>query len=366
MPLAVVAMISFSIVARISAPTDSSVMPSEWSIFSWPSAVAPPWLPIAGTTNGSAPRSRSPPIAPRVSSTRLLSPRLPAPTATVMPGVTAGPSRSTTAARAVASTSATGVGDGTSSSTSCSVGIVIRGSNGKSTPRWTWSHPTASSLSARRQSTTSSRQSTTRNEVTATRSSRSAACRPVRRPPPRRVVDTPFERRRRRQQDPRVDRARRRPDLEVGQIDAVDVQSPPTTMPPSSFCVDPVWLLSKVTRPSGAQTRPWIDDFDVPGDAGSGSQERGCVRRRAGRQGLDADHVLPLLPREHLEPAVALDPEPAVAVEVPGRTGTEGGVCVSRRHARAVRDFGAGASGSGRPTHTALLWMTSSLLKSRR
>ena len=34
MPLAVVAMISFSIVARISAPTDSSVMPSELSILS--------------------------------------------------------------------------------------------------------------------------------------------------------------------------------------------------------------------------------------------------------------------------------------------------------------------------------------------
>ncbi len=66
MPLAVVAMISFSIVARISAPTDSSVMPSELSILSWPSAVAPPWLPIAGTTNGSAPRARSPSIAPRV------------------------------------------------------------------------------------------------------------------------------------------------------------------------------------------------------------------------------------------------------------------------------------------------------------
>ena len=32
MPLAVVAMTSFSIVARISAPTDSSVMPSESSI----------------------------------------------------------------------------------------------------------------------------------------------------------------------------------------------------------------------------------------------------------------------------------------------------------------------------------------------
>ena len=41
-----------------------------------------------------------------------------------------------------------GSGDGTSSSISCSVGIVIRGSNGNSTPRWTWSHPTPSSLSA--------------------------------------------------------------------------------------------------------------------------------------------------------------------------------------------------------------------------
>ena len=59
-----------SIVARISAPIASSVMPSVSSIARCPSAVAPPWLPIAGTTNGSAPRSRSPLIVPRSSSTR--------------------------------------------------------------------------------------------------------------------------------------------------------------------------------------------------------------------------------------------------------------------------------------------------------
>ena len=65
----------------------SSVMPSSASIARWPSAVAPPWLPIAGTTNGSAPSSRSPAIVPRSSSTRPVRPRLPAPTATVIPGV---------------------------------------------------------------------------------------------------------------------------------------------------------------------------------------------------------------------------------------------------------------------------------------
>ena len=59
-----------SIEERISASRASAVMPSLASVASWPSAVAPPWLPIAGTTNGAAPRSRSPAIAPRSSSTR--------------------------------------------------------------------------------------------------------------------------------------------------------------------------------------------------------------------------------------------------------------------------------------------------------
>ena len=65
MPSAVRATSTVSIVARISQPMASSVIPSDSSIARWPSAVAPPWLPIAGTTNGSAPRSRSPLIAPR-------------------------------------------------------------------------------------------------------------------------------------------------------------------------------------------------------------------------------------------------------------------------------------------------------------
>src|SRR4051812_3466928 len=47
-----------SIVARIGAPTLASVTPSPASIATWPSAVAPAWLPIAGTMNGSAPRAR--------------------------------------------------------------------------------------------------------------------------------------------------------------------------------------------------------------------------------------------------------------------------------------------------------------------
>ena len=70
MPSAVRATSTVSIVARISAPMASSVMPSVSSIARCPSAVAPPWLPIAGTTNGSAPSSRKPLMVPRSSATR--------------------------------------------------------------------------------------------------------------------------------------------------------------------------------------------------------------------------------------------------------------------------------------------------------
>ena len=89
MPALVWAMTTVSIVARISQPSDSSVMPSDSSMWICPGAVAPPCDPIAGTTNGSAPSSRSAEIVPRSISTRPVSPRDPPPTATVMPGVTA-------------------------------------------------------------------------------------------------------------------------------------------------------------------------------------------------------------------------------------------------------------------------------------
>ncbi len=129
-----------SIVARISAPTDSAVTPRCSSIARWPSAVAPPWLPIAGTTNGSAPSERSPLIDPRSSSTRRDSPRLPAPTATVMPGRTASASVRVTASCAAASASSTGSGPGTSIATSCSAGTSSAGSNGRVTPARSWSN----------------------------------------------------------------------------------------------------------------------------------------------------------------------------------------------------------------------------------
>ena len=45
-----------SIVARMGAWTVCSVTPYEASTSIWPSAVAPPWLPMAGTMNGCAPR----------------------------------------------------------------------------------------------------------------------------------------------------------------------------------------------------------------------------------------------------------------------------------------------------------------------
>ena len=45
-----------SIDERTGAPIVSSEMPYSFRISACPSAVAPPWLPIAGTTNGCAPR----------------------------------------------------------------------------------------------------------------------------------------------------------------------------------------------------------------------------------------------------------------------------------------------------------------------
>jgi hypothetical protein len=134
MPSAVRATSTVSMVARISAPMASSVMPNDSSIARWPSAFAPPWLPMAGTTNGSAPSSRKPLMTPRMSATRSVRPRLPPPTATVIPGVTLLARRSTTDACALAATSPTGSGRGTGSSTSVSAGTLRSGWNGSSTP----------------------------------------------------------------------------------------------------------------------------------------------------------------------------------------------------------------------------------------
>ena len=52
MPFSVAPYSTVSMVARIGAPTLASVTPRWASTPAWPSAVAPPWLPIAGTMNG--------------------------------------------------------------------------------------------------------------------------------------------------------------------------------------------------------------------------------------------------------------------------------------------------------------------------
>ena len=78
-----------SIEERIGAPQSSSVTPRDSRISTCPSAVAPPWLPIEGTINGSAPISFK--IATRERRIPSISamPRLPAVSATLIPGLMA-------------------------------------------------------------------------------------------------------------------------------------------------------------------------------------------------------------------------------------------------------------------------------------
>lgn len=78
-----------SMLERIGQPALLSVTPSPASSAFWPSAVAPPWLPMAGTTKGSAPqaRTRAAMAATRTGSSAM--PRLPTLRATRMPGRTA-------------------------------------------------------------------------------------------------------------------------------------------------------------------------------------------------------------------------------------------------------------------------------------
>ncbi len=77
-----------SIDARMGQPIVSSVTPRLWSTSTWPAAFAPPWLPMHGTTNGSAPmRFSSATTVARITSMPVM-PRLPAVTATDMPGRT--------------------------------------------------------------------------------------------------------------------------------------------------------------------------------------------------------------------------------------------------------------------------------------
>ena len=73
---------------RMGQPTACSVMPRPSNSSSWPWAVAPPWLPMAGTKNGFAPASRSRATsAPKSWGIRSM-PRLPAVMAISMPGRT--------------------------------------------------------------------------------------------------------------------------------------------------------------------------------------------------------------------------------------------------------------------------------------
>lgn len=65
----------------------SSVIPKPASISFCPSAVAPPWLPMAGTMNGSAPRRFTASTTALVMMSTLRIPRLPAVMAMIMPGL---------------------------------------------------------------------------------------------------------------------------------------------------------------------------------------------------------------------------------------------------------------------------------------
>ena len=66
---------------------ECSVMPSSPSISIWPSAVALPWLPMAGITNGSAPSARTSSPMARMTRAMLAMPRLPAVIAMRAPGL---------------------------------------------------------------------------------------------------------------------------------------------------------------------------------------------------------------------------------------------------------------------------------------
>ncbi len=58
-PWSVFASSAVSTFDTMRAPTVASVMPRVSSTSTWPGAVPPPWLPIAGITKGRAPADRS-------------------------------------------------------------------------------------------------------------------------------------------------------------------------------------------------------------------------------------------------------------------------------------------------------------------
>ena len=93
-----------SIEERISQPIVAGVIPYPARTASWPSAVAPPWLPMAGTMNTSAPASCSRSTTALTTSSMRSMPRLPAATQARVPGRTV-PMTSSIARRTAAGTS---------------------------------------------------------------------------------------------------------------------------------------------------------------------------------------------------------------------------------------------------------------------
>ena len=87
-PLAETPISTVSMLARMGAPTVSSVMPMPASMSRWPSAVAPPWLPMAGNRKGSPPALRISEAMVFRTSGRPVMPRLPAVMATRSPAFT--------------------------------------------------------------------------------------------------------------------------------------------------------------------------------------------------------------------------------------------------------------------------------------
>ena len=95
---------------RISQPSRSGVIPSVASVSRCPSGVAPPWLPIAGKTNGSSPRDWSSETIASRTAGRSSMPRLPAVMPTVLPGSSSSSAAMSSTAPVVAAVTSETVG----------------------------------------------------------------------------------------------------------------------------------------------------------------------------------------------------------------------------------------------------------------
>jgi|GEM_PF-5037263 len=87
-PIGVLPITTVSMEERIGAPIASSVMPYSAMSSIWPSAVAPPWLPMAGTMKGFASSFFSSSMMVLMIRAMLDTPRLPAVIAIRCPGLT--------------------------------------------------------------------------------------------------------------------------------------------------------------------------------------------------------------------------------------------------------------------------------------